>query len=540
MLYTFAFIRNMSFIKKVLYCFCWLLLCAATSHGKTLDDAFQKAKNYYEENSYALAQEKCLEVILHAEADKNAVLQVQASMLLARCYYFLIDHKSAYEWSYYALRVAQKNSLSSLLIDPNYFLGVLYIEDLAIDSAEKYTSSTIALALKNKDFTKVSQTYSTLAELHLNTSKDSIKIEQMIALAENYAIMAQNISMLAFAKSKRYNYAFFIKKNYVEALQHINEAESLYLQTNNNEAILNTYRGKAECLIMLRDTVAKSYMLRWFEFKDSLLQAEKSANIAKFEALYETEKKKRENIALQKENQQNKLILIIAVSLLLLILAAGMWFYNRMQLKSKNNELLLLQKIQGDKERIARDLHDNIGGQLSYIIYSLEGIKHETEVKRKEIIETIRQSVRSVITSLRETIWAISDSNIQIQDFSDKLKVFARALFKHSNVKIEFNESINENKELNALLGLNLFRICQEILNNAFKYADATKITIDVKSEQNKITVGINDDGVGFNPLEIKSGHYGLQNIQKRASEFNIKLDFMSEPQKGTKYMLTV
>ncbi len=218
--------------------------------------------------------------------------------------------------------------------------------------------------------------------------------------------------------------------------------EELYLETENREAILNAYRAKAECLIMLRDTSARTYMLQWFEFKDSVLQAEKSANVAKYEVLYETEKKEQENKLLQQENELNRLILLIIGVVVLLLIVLGLWLFNRNNLKKKQHELLMLQKLQNDKERIARDLHDNVGGQLSFIIHSLDGINDEEKEKRIDLTESINQSVRSVINSLRETIWAISDANINVQDFSDKLKLFARTLFKHSNTEIYINESI--------------------------------------------------------------------------------------------------
>jgi signal transduction histidine kinase len=345
---------------------------------------------------------------------------------------------------------------------------------------------------------------------------------------------------MAFAATKRYNYWFFFKKDYHQALEYINKAEKLYLETGNREAILNAYRGKAECLIMLRDTSARAYMQQWFSFKDSVLQAEKSANVAKYETLYETEKKEQGNKILQQENKLNRLILLIIGIVFLLFAAMGLWLYNKNNLKKKQHELLMLQNLQHDKERIARDLHDNVGGQLSYIIYSLDGINEENKEKRKEVTDSIRQSVRSVINSLRETIWAISDANIKVQDFSDKLKLFARSLFTHVNTHVNFTETINTNRELNALLGLNLYRICQEILNNAFKYANASEVRIDVLCENEKLLITITDNGIGFDASPQNKEQYGLQNIKKRADEFGITLTLETEPNKGTKYMLQV
>lgn len=525
---------------RIIFSLCLCIISVINAYAQSLEATLKQAKQFYEDNNYPLAQEKYLQALKQAETENNATVMARASLSLARCHYFLYDHTTSFKWSYKALHIIQKHHIDSLLSQAYYFLGVLYIEDEKVDSAEKYSFKAIELMLKEKDYARLSQTYSTMAELHLNTSKDITKIESMIANAEKYAELSQDKGMMAFAASKRYNYAFFLKKDYEEALKYVNKEEELYLETENREAILNAYRAKAECLVMLRDTNARTYMLKWFEFKDSVLQAEKAVNIAKYEIYYETEKKEQENKFLQQENELNRLVLTIVATVLLLMIALGLWLFNRNNLKKKQNELLMLQKLQNDKERIARDLHDNVGGQLSYIIYSLDGINDENEEKRTEVTDSINQSVRSVINSLRETIWAISDANINVQDFSDKLKVFAKTLFKHTNTKINFSENIKTNRELNALLGLNLYRICQEILNNAYKYANATEVKIDVQCEEEKLIIVIGDNGIGFDITQQSKEQYGLQNIKKRAAEFGISLTLETEIGMGARYLLSV
>lgn len=532
--------RNMSKKKSIFCCLCLFFLGALATYAQTAETILLQAHQFYEQNNYPLAQEKYLQALKQAESENNPDVIARASLSLARCHYFLYDHTAAFKWSYNVLHTIQQHHLDSLLSQTYYFLGALYIEAEKVDSAEKYSFNAIELLLKEKDYTRLSQTYSTLAELHLNTSKDISKIENMIANAEKYAEMSQDKGMMAFAASKRYNYCFFLKKDYEEALIHINKAEKLYLEAGSREAILNAYRAKAECLIMLRDTSARTYVLQWFSFKDSVLQAEKSANVAKYETMYETEKKEQENKLLQQENKLNRLLLLVIAVVFLLLIALGLWLHNRNNLKKKQHELFMLQNLQHDKERIARDLHDNVGGQLSYIIYSLDGINDEDKEKRIDVTHSINQSVRSVINSLRETIWAISDTNINVQDFSDKLKLFVRTLFKHSDTQINFTESIKTKRELNALLGLNLYRICQEILNNAFKYANATELKIDLHCEEEKLFITIADNGIGFDTTQKNKEQYGLQNIKKRAAEFGISLTLETEINKGAKYVLWV
>lgn len=520
----------------------WLLCVLGVLQliSQNSDTLYKQAGRFYFQNKYDLAQEKYLQAIKMAEEENKPALAALSSMSLARCYYFLYDHPSAFKWSYYALNTVQKHKIDSLTSRAYYFLGVLYIEDEKVDSAEKYSLKAAELFMQEKKYARLSQTYSTLAELYLNTSKDTLKIKEAIANAERYAVLSGDKSMMAFAATKRYNFCFFLKKDYRQALKHVNEVENLNHESGNREAILNAYRAKSECLIMLRDTSARKYMLKWFSFKDSVLQAEKSSNIAKYELLYETEKKEKENKILLQENELNRLLLVIAFALVLLLIVLGLWLYNRNNLKKKQLELQMLKNLQRDKERIARDLHDNVGGQLSYIVYSLDGINDEDKEKRKGITESIYLSVRSVINSLRETIWAISDEGIKIQDFSDKLKVFSRNLFKHSETQLIFVENISNERELNALLGLNMYRICQEILNNSFKHAGAKEVKVILKSDETGLRIIICDNGIGFDTGLTAKEQYGLQNIKKRAEEFGIALTLETELKKGTCYTLTV
>ena len=173
------------------------------------------------------------------------------------------------------------------------------------------------------------------------------------------------------------------------------------------------------------------------------------------------------------------------------------------------------------------------------MLYSLDGINTDDRSKRTEITNSVNESVRHVISNLRETIWAINDEAIDINDFSDKLKVYVRSMFRNTSTKISFSENIKTNNQLNSLVGLNLYRICQEIINNAFKHSKATELIVNIKSE-NDVTIEIMDNGVGFDLDAVSKDGFGLANIKSRASEVGISLELESKLQSGVKYKLVV
>jgi signal transduction histidine kinase len=228
--------------------------------------------------------------------------------------------------------------------------------------------------------------------------------------------------------------------------------------------------------------------------------------------------------------------IILCVAAAVVLITSLILFEQKRRFNKKLAVVEMQQKIQKEKERISRDLHDNVGGQLSYVLFSLDGIAEEEKEKRREITSNVNDSIRNVISNLRETIWAINDEHISINDFSDKFKVYAKNMFRHTNTQIEFAELIEQNKKLDSLTGLNLFRICQEIINNIFKHAAANKVIVSISSAD-KISIEISDDGKGFDCKETQGG-FGLQNIAVRAKDAGIIINCSSEIGEGTVYTL--
>jgi len=343
------------------------------------------------------------------------------------------------------------------------------------------------------------------------------------------------------------------QKNYPQAIKYSLEVEELAITTGELEVQKNARVILTECYLKTNQSnLAFESFQKLKELNETFYNLNSAQQVAEIQTKYETEKKENENKLLLQQNDikqleiiangqkiksKNITIIILIISILLITIIV-LWWINLTNLRKKEKELALVQKIQKEKERISRDLHDNVGGQLSYVLYSLDGITSEDSHKREEISKSINDSVRQVISNLRETIWAINDENIPVQDFSDKLKVYARTIFRHSTVEVKFQEKIENAIMLNSLVGLNLFRICQEIINNVFKHAEASMVTISIESTD-KIYVTLSDNGKGFE-LDSENEGYGLTNIKKRAEETGIAVEMNSAKGSGVTYKLIV
>lgn len=523
--------------------------------SQNMDSLLYVADSLYMANNYALANKTYMDIYKIAKANNDCKKIARIERNIGTCYYHYHDKKNALNWFYQYLNTTKTCNLDSLKSDAYYTVGAIYIEYENLDSVKKYIYPAVELMKKEKNYSRLSRTYSILAELHINKTKDINKIEHYLKLAEAYADTSKNISAIAFAATKYYNYYFRVKKDYEKALIYINKVEKTLKELGDREALTNAYRGKAECLIMLRDTLALKYISKWFYYKDSIFYLQKAQEIAKYEEMYETEKKEAEIKQLQNEKQISQLeianrkrtIYVLALILLLLVFFT-LWWINRSNIKKKQQQLELIQKSQKEKERIARDLHDNVGGQLSYLITNLEWlanhpekIKNEDELKK--LLLNYSATGRNAILTLRETIWAVNNEKLSIIDFADRFKNYVLKLQIKNNVKIDFIE--NFKKPENILMpeqALNIFRICQEAFHNALKHSKANQINILFESSDKclfKFTV--EDNGIGFDyDKRYKDGHYGMKNMEERAKEANAEIEIISSINNGTKISICV
>jgi signal transduction histidine kinase/ligand-binding sensor domain-containing protein len=202
----------------------------------------------------------------------------------------------------------------------------------------------------------------------------------------------------------------------------------------------------------------------------------------------------------------------------------------------------MLQKIQSERERISRDLHDNIGTQLSLINKSIKDVTHPlsemTIEEKNKRLDNAQLSSVEVIDTLRETIWALNVHEISLEGIADRLKGF---IHKNSaacpTLETEFIEDEEQNQYfmLSPAEALNLYRICQEAITNTLKYANASALKISILVWNGKYKISIADDGVGFIPRHVDKGrHYGLENMKFRANEIACHLQIEADPGNGT------
>ncbi len=129
-----------------------------------------------------------------------------------------------------------------------------------------------------------------------------------------------------------------------------------------------------------------------------------------------------------------------------------------------------------ERKRIAAELHDNLGGQLTYITSNIDFILEApvslSEQEKKKRLGKINETAHHTIADLRETIWALNKETMGIDELADKLKVYVRnQLDFNSTVHLEVKEDILQRTILSSVETLHIFRIFQEAIQNAIKHS---------------------------------------------------------------------
>lgn len=191
---------------------------------------------------------------------------------------------------------------------------------------------------------------------------------------------------------------------------------------------------------------------------------------------------------------------------------------NRLQIESKT-------KLQEQKLSISRDLHDNIGSQLTFIISSVDNVKYAFDIDDSKLnnkLTDISSFAKETIVELRDTIWAMNSDEITFEDLESRIHNFiGKAQEVKDNIEFSFETDASLKViKLTSVEGINLYRSIQEALNNAIKYADSTKIEITATKIGSQTQIRIQDNGIGFDETAVQKGN-GLQNMQKRIEDIN-------------------
>ena len=219
-----------------------------------------------------------------------------------------------------------------------------------------------------------------------------------------------------------------------------------------------------------------------------------------------------------------------------LVLAAGaigMYLVSRLRQKQR-------AKLQHVRDRIARDLHDDIGSTLGSISFYSEALKRKLENVNdgmaQEVAEKIGASSREMIDQMSDIVWSVDPKHDDAAALIARLQAFASDLLATRNIALHFSaDPALKERKLTADQRRNLFLIGKEVLYNTLKYADARTVRIRFTGGHRSFTMELQDDGRGFDPGNTDSYNgNGLPNMKNRAVAIAAEFILESSPGSGT------
>ncbi|HEY3386394.1 MAG TPA: triple tyrosine motif-containing protein, partial [Saprospiraceae bacterium] len=237
-------------------------------------------------------------------------------------------------------------------------------------------------------------------------------------------------------------------------------------------------------------------------------------------------------------------------SILFMLVAAGVYGFYQYRLQQA-------MKIQHLRNRIAADLHDEIGSTLSSISLAGTVIQHKLKGKYQEVdglLNKINNNTQTMMEAMSDIVWAVNTRNDRFDQILHRMRAFAVEILEPKDVMVHFE--VNPHV-IPLLLDMqqrkNLYLIFKEVIHNAAKYAQSNNVWVNLNYTYGKLLMEVRDDGVGFevdpihnakltrNTIETFSsskGGNGIRNMFQRAVELKGKLEIQSSPGEGTKVSL--
>lgn len=201
-----------------------------------------------------------------------------------------------------------------------------------------------------------------------------------------------------------------------------------------------------------------------------------------------------------------------------------------------NSAYALLEGQENERQRIAQDLHDGIGGSLSTIKIYLDLLQFR-ELQQNELVDKLQFLADELIESIRDIAHNLSHSSLTYYGLEKSIAHLCEAVAESSGIAVQNHVSIHFG--LDKAVVQDLYKIVQELLNNSLKHARATVILIELTAIENEINLIYEDNGAGFNEKSETRG-IGLHNIAVRVQRHSGHLTLNTAPGKGTSFIIEI
>jgi signal transduction histidine kinase len=233
---------------------------------------------------------------------------------------------------------------------------------------------------------------------------------------------------------------------------------------------------------------------------------------------------------------------------LLFMAAAGLiggsiWYVEIAKLRRRLRVSEQEHALERERLRISRDMHDEVGANLTEIAILSELVKRDIR-KPEEAepnVQKIATMARELIDSIGEIIWAMNPTNDMLDHLAGYLREYASEYFGMTPITCHFDFPDQlPHHLLSAEVRRNMFLTMKEAINNVVKHSSATSVELRCRASDHEVEFSIRDNGRGFMTDALNQNGNGLRNMKKRVEDINGKLQIESQLGRGTRVRLVV
>lgn len=375
-----------------------------------------------------------------------------------------------------------------------------------------------------------------------NTWADPYYIaDELIALGDSYKKLNQQDSTL-----KYYQEALKVSeaKEYMPKIRLVLKNMAEFYEQTGNYKMANEYRKK------------------WAIFNEKFIKKQNQNRIQLNEARFRSAQKQEKINSLEQENQlrelqlrqRNFMLIWLIISVLSVSLLAFLYFknYKKEKLLAQQNFEIQQQKIreleqekqlismnsilkgqEEERSRMAKDLHDGLGSMLSGIKLNLSAMHQNFIIHSSDVFsfEKALTQLDSAISEMRRVAHNMMPEALLKFGLHEAIQDYCDSINQNGTLKMQFT-AIGESKSLDATVQKVIYRIFQELTNNALKHAAAKTIFIQISHHEKGIMLTVEDDGKGFDTS--KTNGAGLQNVKSRVDYLKGTLHIDTSTENGT------
>lgn len=451
-------------------------------------------------------------------------------------------------------------------------IASLYSEQGDFPQALKYLDQVDGLASKGNDTLVRADNYNSYGFIY--EQMDSIpkamdyysraaQLYEQLNLDDRKAIVYNNLGVLN-KNVENFDQALVCYNLSLEAAQRINDEFLVAANLNNignvfakqlrfEEAIVQTKKALDLSIKLgnpnLRESVLESlaeqysgkgdyknalnYYTQYKNLHDSIISDERVNALAEMDKKYESEKNKLTIEKLEVEQARVNLyngILVLALILIVIVVFFGYRWY---RWKQQQREWNLVQETEkSERERIAQDLHDELGSGISRIRWVTGSIQKETGVDRSKL-EPIEEVADQLSLGMRSLIWLLHVEHTGMKDLKSRIRELANRFADDCEWSIDWKENGQSNLVLDQTAFRDVYLMLKEVLHNAAKYGKTQKVSIHWDVDSEGMYVRVFDHGVGFDSATMKEGR-GMGNLRHRAANHKGLVEVQTAIGKGT------